>query len=223
MPFTVNDFEDLFRILAQEPTWLARLRSVVLSGELLALPDLVRELADAQRRTEDALTQLTGAVRQLVIEVGQLQGDAVEARYRRRATSYFGDIIRRTHVLSDDECWALFEPAMEQGLLSRAEVRDLALADVLVRGRRWGDHQEVYLVVESSRTIGNEDVNRASRRASLLARTGVDAIPVVAGEAIAEIVAERARSEGVWQVTDGQVVPPGPDPDDGDARDQPAG
>jgi hypothetical protein len=63
MPFTVEDFQDLIRILEQHPEWRAELRRRLLPEELLTLPDLVRDvveavgrLAEAQRRSEERLS-----------------------------------------------------------------------------------------------------------------------------------------------------------------------
>lgn len=257
MSFTVNDFEDLIRILEQQPLWLARLRGLVLPDQLLSLPDLIRALAEAQERTEQRLETLTirvdalaeaqqrteqrvaelaeaqqqAAVRlgelaeaqrasevridrlaelygRLATDVDWLKGESLELRFQRHGASYFGRIIRRTHVLSEDERWELLEAAEERGLLSRQQVDDLQLADLFVRGRRAGEPREVYLVVEVSWTIDEGDIERAARRAELLARTGVEAIPVVAGTAVATGVPERAREAGVWQVTNGRAEPP---------------
>ena len=52
MAFNIEDFQDLIRLLQERPEWRADLRRLVLTDELLALPELVRELAEAQRRTE---------------------------------------------------------------------------------------------------------------------------------------------------------------------------
>jgi hypothetical protein len=46
------------------------------------------------------------------------------------------------------------------------------------------------------------------RRASLLAQTGVQALPVVAGERITDEAAELARAMHAWQVLDGQAIQP---------------
>ena len=46
MPFTVEEFQDLIRLLEQHPEWRAELRRHVLSDELLELPAVVRQLAD---------------------------------------------------------------------------------------------------------------------------------------------------------------------------------
>ncbi len=61
MPFTIEDFGDLVRLLGEHPEWQAELRRQVLSEELLELPALVRQLAEAQARTEQRLTELTEA------------------------------------------------------------------------------------------------------------------------------------------------------------------
>jgi hypothetical protein len=57
MPFTVNDLQDLTRILIERPEWLNEMRRILLTNELLALPSLVQELAEIQRRTEIELAE----------------------------------------------------------------------------------------------------------------------------------------------------------------------
>ena len=42
MAFTVRDFTDLVRLLNEHPEWQSELRRIVLTDELLTLPDLVR-------------------------------------------------------------------------------------------------------------------------------------------------------------------------------------
>jgi hypothetical protein len=58
MPFTVEEFHDLVRLLEERPEWRAELRRLVLTDELLTLPELVRELGEAQRRTEERMGAL---------------------------------------------------------------------------------------------------------------------------------------------------------------------
>jgi len=61
MAFTVEEFRDLLRILEEQPEWRVELRRLVLIDELLTLPQLVRALVEAQRRTEERLATLTEA------------------------------------------------------------------------------------------------------------------------------------------------------------------
>jgi hypothetical protein len=103
----------------------------------------------------------------------------------------------------------LIDDAEARGLLSPAERRDILLADLVVRGRRREDQEELYLVVEISVGIGPGDVERAERRASLLGRIQA-AIPVVAGEGITPEAMALAETRGVWRVLDGQILAPGP-------------
>ncbi len=46
MAFTVADFHDFVRLLWENPQWRAELRRLVLTDELLELPDLVRRIAE---------------------------------------------------------------------------------------------------------------------------------------------------------------------------------
>jgi len=93
MSFTVNDLQDLTRLLATHPEWLSEVRRLVLTKELLSLPDIVRELAEAQRRTEERLEQLAEAQRrteerldQLAIRVDQLTARVEQLAEAQRRT-----------------------------------------------------------------------------------------------------------------------------------------
>ncbi len=273
MPFTVEDFHDLIRLLEERPEWQADVRRLVLTHELLTLPELVRaltetqrrteeqlvrlaeaqrrteerlvgvedrvgrleevmtRLAEAQRRTEERLEQLTEAQRhteerleqlteaqrhteerlgQMTDEVGELKGDALERRYRERAFAYFAPFVRRTHVTFGDELVGLLEEAAAQGQLTEAEALEVSRADVLVTGQRRSDSANVYLVVEVSWGVGRTDVERAARRAALLAQTGTPTMAVVAGQSITADAARLCQTMQVWRLTDGQIFPPEP-------------
>ena len=270
MPFTVEDFNDLVRILEEKPEWRAALRRQVLTDELLALPEQVAslraeterrfqeltaqvvelataqkrteeqvitltaqmatlttqvtelveaqrrtdeqiaELIEAQKRTDGQIVELTQVVRTLVDDVGELKEDALENRYRNRVFAYFGRLLRRAHVLSPDELTSLLEEAVDSGALSEAEADEVALVDLVVRGRRREDGTQVYLAVEVSWSVDLNDVERAIRRANLLAKIGTPTMPVVAGRRATDEAKQLARMEQVWQLTDGRAVPPEP-------------
>ena len=57
MAFTVEDFQDLVRLLAQHPEWRSELRRVLLSEELLTVPERLARaeqfLAESVRRDEE--------------------------------------------------------------------------------------------------------------------------------------------------------------------------
>jgi hypothetical protein len=149
-------------------------------------------------------------VARLDANVGDLKGESLESRYRQRAASYLGRIVRRIQTLSTDELSTLLDDAVDQGRLVVAEKDEVMLADSVVRGKRRDDAAIVYLVVEISWGIGPYDVERAVQRASLLSKIGIPALPVVAGQTITSEAARLARTLRVWQVTDGRAIPSEP-------------
>jgi hypothetical protein len=257
MAFTVQDFHDLIGILEQHPEWRTDLRRLMLTEELLSLPQIVHDLAEAQRRTEQRIEELAEAQRRteqrieelaeaqrrteqrveelaeaqrrteqhltdlvaaqrrteqrigrLQDDVGEIKGIMLEERYYRRASSYFSRLVRRSQVISSSELTGLLAEAVAQGALSEEGADEVGWADVVVRGQGREDGTDLYLVVEVSWGVGTSDVERAVRRAALLAQTGVQTLPVVAGDHIIDEAAELCRAMRVWQVLDGRVVAP---------------
>jgi hypothetical protein len=289
MPFNVEDFQDLIRLLQERPEWRADLRRLVLSDELLVLPELVRELVQAQQRTEvqvgrleeaqqrtevrlgrleealvalaeaqqrtevrvgrleesmeslraeterrfqelaagqltltqhmddmratiqsleESTATLTTVVGRLQDDVGELKGSDLERRYRERPFAYFHRLIRQAHTLSGDELNTILDRAVAAQYLTEEDVDEIVWAAAIVRGRRREDGQEVFLVVETSWGVGPYDVQRADRRAKLLAKAGLTTLPVVAGMWLTPDGEAAARAMKVWRVTDGRVVAP---------------
>jgi hypothetical protein len=212
MPFTVEEFRDLVRILEERPEWRNELRRLMLSDQLLALPEQLAELRVYTEQRFQALAaqmaDLIQVVQTFATDLGTLKGQSLEWEYRTKVYAYFGRIVRRAHVLSPDELTALLDDAIESGALSEAQADDVALADMIVRGRRRSDGAAVFLLVEVSWGVGPQDVERAIRRAALLAHTGTPALPVVAGTWVTPEAAGLARTHQVWQLTNGHAIGP---------------
>ena len=85
---------------------------------------------------------------------------------------------------------------------------EIELADLIILGRRRGVGTRVYVVTEVSWGVGVDDVYRAARRAALLAKSGVLAIPAVAGEWVTPDAQQLASGLGVWQFMPSQAIPP---------------
>jgi len=72
MAFTVAEFRDLVRILEEQPQWRAELRRVLLTDELLELPQVVGEMAETQRAMGQQQRSLTEQVQHLTERVDTL-------------------------------------------------------------------------------------------------------------------------------------------------------
>jgi hypothetical protein len=243
MAFTVDDFHDLIALLEREPGWRDNLRRLLLTEELLRLPEIVRGLAEAQQRTETRMESLESAVESLAeaqqrtetrlgelakaqerteirlgelvdavlemkVDIGSLKGSDLERRHQERAPAYLGGIIRSCHALTSDERVAMLEDAIERSDVSDEEANAVMLTDVIARGRMREDRREVYLVVEVSWGVGVHDVERAIERARILSKTGVEALPVVAGEWVTPDAQQYLSAAHVWQVRAGRATPP---------------
>ena len=58
MSFTVEDFEDLLRLLYERPEWQERLRRAIMPPELFRLPALVEELAEINRVERERVARI---------------------------------------------------------------------------------------------------------------------------------------------------------------------
>ncbi|MBI4640644.1 MAG: hypothetical protein HY731_08120 [Candidatus Tectomicrobia bacterium] len=238
MAFTIQDINDLARLLVEHPEWRLELRRLLLSEELLTLPQAIRELIDAQKRAEERLEQLeiivqnlaeqvralveqmrvlaeaqqrttdilqrtTDTLQRMTDVVGGLKGRVLELTYRDKAPAYLGHVLRRLRVVSPNTLEDTLEAALTPG-----EFRDLFRLDLLLSGhpRQKPEIDEVWLAVELSSVVDQDDVDRAERRAGLLRKAGYRALPMAAGEQMTRGAEESARMQHVVLLQDGQVL-----------------
>ncbi|HVA21646.1 MAG TPA: hypothetical protein VNN74_06085 [Candidatus Micrarchaeia archaeon] len=160
----------------------------------------VATLAEALVRTQEHIDRLAQGQAVLQIDVADLKGAALEARFRELAQSYLYGLVggvRRLRAVDRDQLTDLAADAEARGAISLDEGRDLLAADAVVRGLRADGQAPLYIVVEVSWGVGPGDVERAQRRADLLQRAGVEAVAVVAGTAITTEAASLASRIGV--------------------------
>jgi len=224
-------WEDLLRVLEERPEWLERVRQVVLTRELLALPETVQELVELQRQTalqvqelvevqrrisdhllrlELTVENLVGSVnaladslRTLSSDVARLKGFYLEMNYREKASAYFGSRLRSIRVMVPTD----IEDLLEQYLTPK-EIEDLVQLDLIVSGRlRYHPQRpEVMLALEISATVDRDDIRRARERALLLRKAGLPAVPAVAGAYVPPEAREIARAERVVVFEDGRTL-----------------
>ncbi len=152
----------------------------------------IRALAEAQARTEAQVQRLTD-------REGDLRGRLLEFTYYQKAGAHFGHLLRRPRAVLPVE----LEDQIE-GRLSQEEFLELLAADLLVSGypRYRPDAPQIWLVVEVSATVDRYDVERTRRRADLLRRAGLRAVPAVAGEDATMGAREEAEAHRVLMLQD---------------------
>jgi predicted nucleic-acid-binding protein len=165
--------------------------------QIAELVQVVRELAEAQRRTEARLERLEN---RLEGEIGRQSGERYEREVVASAPVFFygGQGGGLGNPMVQDQLRQWLQPLFEQGV----EISHLAnpfRADVI-----WWKGDRV-MVVEVGIKVSRDDVKRAATRAELLRRAGVNATPAVIGEewSLPDVQA-LAQQEGVeWFVGDG--------------------
>jgi hypothetical protein len=93
---------------------------------------------------------------------------------------------------------AAMTKAEEEGLVTEEQESDVMVADIIIRARRTLDKLYVHAVFEVSRTIRNDDIERAAKRAAAVAEaTGEETIAAVIGERIQPPQQALAEKTGV--------------------------
>ena len=179
-----------------------------LTEQMTLLTARVDALTQRVDRLTEQMAALVARVDTLNDKVGELTGWAWEARYRDRAPAYLGRLMRHVRVLPASRLASVLDAAVAGGRLSEADMDEIERADLICSGRRREDGAAAYLVVEVSAGVRLSDVQRAARRAELLARTGTPALAVVAGERFHRDAQEAASELGAWQVSNGKTVDP---------------
>lgn len=153
----------------------------------------LNELAQAQTRTETEVKSLAVALERLTIRTDAVVGRTFELQFRDRLTAYLGRFLRRGKLLSNDELLDLIEPKVTE-----READDFLRADAVASGLV--DGVKSYVVVEASSTGDIDDILRAQRRADVLRKAGLTAIPLVACEALSpeSLAFAKLREVRVW-------------------------
>jgi predicted nuclease with TOPRIM domain len=147
MPFTIKDYHDLVRLLTEQPEWRAELRRLLISEDLQALPGIMRELAEAQRRTEQKVAELAEAQRRSEERLNRLEESvAALAEAQRRTEQKVAELAeaqRRSEERLGGVERALKRLSQQVGGLSETvggDIEDIAyivLHDVLKREFGW--------------------------------------------------------------------------------------
>jgi predicted nuclease with TOPRIM domain len=161
------------------------------------IEERVSRIEEDVSKLKDDVGKLTNRVDRLEKDVAYLKGSDRERWYRDRAHAIFGRVILKGRPFEEKAAEILWE-ACKKGQISKEERDEVLSADLLWSGEREGEF--VVLVVEVSFTISQDDVERAKKRAEILRKLGILAIPVVGGVEIGKDV----KRDDVVCIVDGK-------------------
>ncbi|OQY30577.1 MAG: hypothetical protein B6243_10175, partial [Anaerolineaceae bacterium 4572_5.2] len=137
-------------------------------------------------------------------DVAQLKGITHEDFYFKKANAVFGRYLKNGQNATDWVADQLYE-AQRTELISSNELTQVLASDLLWRGKLRTTGDEVVLVLEASWFIEAHDIERATKRADVLRRLSINAIPVAAGREWIEAMRQLAKSHCVVMTDNGKV------------------
>ena len=185
----------------------------------------IREMREHSRQVEERLDQFILEMREFVQEtkennrrvdarmdrfedrLGHLMGSELENQLHGRIVPLIaGRLNLRRPVILKSRFFQLeptlydqLDAAEDAGRITTRQSGQLQQADFILRGQRKDTREPVYVVVEASRTIKENDITRARERADILAAvTGSAALAVATGHLVAEPQESQATD---WAVT----------------------
>ena len=188
---TINTIHDLHHILVEHPEWRSELRNVLLTEELLELPQRFAEYTKVTDKRLDRIEKdiveikedvsvLKGDVHTLKNDVGELKGIGLESKLYNRGvalTATYLDMFdgERIRVAERDDNSAEFNSAIysarEEGSITTAEYRRLLATDMVIKGRKVGVAHPVYAAIEATYSISTRDIDKVCQSANLIRRT----------------------------------------------------
>lgn len=171
------------------------------------LEQFIQETREHNRLSDERMELFKLRMDRFDDRLGHLMGSELENQLHGRIVPLIaGRLNLRRPVILKSRFFQL-EPALydqldaaeDAGRITPRQSGQLQQADFILRGQRKDTREPVYVVVEASRTIKENDITRARERADILAAvTGSAALAVATGHLVAEPQESQATD---WAVT----------------------
>ncbi len=212
----------IIRQLRADPALADELRAALLSQEFLELPERTSKLEERMAKVGERLLKLEERMakveerllkleermakveeRLLRVEddLGELKGAQFEDRVRANPRRYLSRAVRGPVTTEPDD--------FDLSMLTEDDADYLRQVDAVVRGQLPASGEQVVAAVEASWRAHQDDLDKATKRAPLLARVSrLPVLPlVVSHEKPAHVVVEHAQAAGVGLLVAGGTPP----------------
>ena len=213
---TINNIEDLIRLLDEHPEWAEVLRARLLTRELLDLPAVLarfiqgtNERFDRVERRLDHLeadvAELKTDVAELKTDVSYLKGNALETTLHRKIIPRLSQTLglRQAEIKVsplqgiEPEFRDAIEDGVDNGTISEQQMGRVFETDFILRAVRRQTRTPLWITVEASHKVHERDITRSVDTAEILARVFQEtAAPMVVGFEIDPQDARRANLAG---------------------------
>ncbi|MDL1957449.1 MAG: hypothetical protein LWW95_10485 [Candidatus Desulfofervidus auxilii] len=207
----VLTFADIIRALKEHPEWLEELRKIILTTELIELPKKFEELLENVKKLDkkvDRIEQDVAILKQDVAmlkqdvaylkgEFGRFKGREFERTIREKYYAYFGKLLRKSKLVNFEEILPLLESAEDKNLITEEQKLSVLQLDLLVSGELKPTKKRVFLAVEVSYSLHEEDIERSVERANILAHLlKKEVIPVLVSVEVKREVEKKSEDKG---------------------------
>ena len=194
--FIIKEFEDLLNLLRERPEYLEKLGVLILTKELLELPIKFEEFRNEVNRRFEALEKGQEEIKQRqdrmeeILErheksIQELKGWQLEHKVRMNICAYVGKYIKKCRIKDKSEMADELDEYVEKNIINEIETDDVLLLDILVSGISKKTKEEIFIAIEISYKIGNNDIERVIRRKEILERVfKKKVIPLIVGKEI---------------------------------------
>jgi hypothetical protein len=134
-------------------------------------------------------------------EFGRFKGKEFERTIRERYYAYFGRILRKSKLIPFEEIIPLLETAEEEKIITEDQKISALQLDLLIKGEIKKVKKEVYLAIEVSYSLQEDDIERAIERAGILAYVlKGEVIPTIVAVEIKEEIQKSAENKGAFVI-----------------------
>jgi hypothetical protein len=223
MAFTVNDFQDLLRIIETQPGWRQQLKRALFPDldleksfqemnaaitRLAAGQELLRQDVSVLKQDVSVLKQDVSVLKQdvkiLKTDIKDLKGRSQEDFYRQRMGAVFSQFLRKGSEAVD---WVgdLLHEKVNEGVITAVEMRQVMAADLLWSAETRTDKRRVVIALEASWLAEETDLERALTRATILRKAGLDAFAMVGGHEWKDALKARAWQANIITTSNGRL------------------
>ena len=180
-----------------------------LKGDVAVLKTDVAVLKTDVAQLKDDMVEVKGDIRTLNSRVADLSGTNLESKIVTSLPPYISQMLglERTR-LAHQPRMPTYPPsqfmdevyrAADDGRIRDEEADRLSLTDLVIAARRKADLSPVWIAVEASGTIAQDDISKVSSSAAALRSVyGSDAVGVVVGYQIRPEDMQRAEAAGIY-------------------------